>query len=110
MTKEQFPGDEVVDIVKLVINEVFQEVQDSAEIEMLAEQWTSMVEEKVLWNLSKLNKPFKFIVTCTTMQKNGAGFHCASACYWDNNTDGTCTVRWENSFMYCIVTVFGLAI
>ncbi|CAL1266101.1 unnamed protein product, partial [Larinioides sclopetarius] len=45
---------------------------------MLAEQWTSMVEEKVLWNLSKLNKPFKFIVTCVIMQRNGAGFHCAS--------------------------------
>lgn len=44
------------------------------------------------------------------MQKNGAGLHSASSCYWDNNTDGTCTVRWENKTMYCIVSVFGLAI
>ena len=44
------------------------------------------------------------------MQKNGAGLHTASSCYWDNSTDGSCTVRWENKTMYCIVSVFGLAI
>lgn len=44
------------------------------------------------------------------MQKNGAGLHSTSSCYWDNNTDGSCTVRWENKTMYCIVSVFGLAI
>jgi dynein light chain Tctex-type 1 len=27
-------------------------------------------------------------VTCTIMQKNGAGLHSASSCYWDNATDG----------------------
>ncbi|KAG8309671.1 hypothetical protein J6590_078967 [Homalodisca vitripennis] len=45
-------------------------------------------------------------VTCTIMQKNGAGLHTASSCYWDNTTDGSCTVRWENKTMYCIVSVF----
>ena len=76
------------------------------------------------------------------VQKNGAGLHTASSCYWDNSTDGewlrlfllgsslefrsfcvvskfaiaslnytgSCTVRWENKTMYCIVSVFGLAI
>ena len=54
---------------------------------------------------------FFFIsVTCVIMQKNGAGLHTASSCYWDNSTDGSCTVRWENKTMYCIVSVFGLAI
>lgn len=51
-----------------------------------------------------------FTVTCTIMQKNGAGLHTASSCYWDNATDGSCTVRWENKTMYCIVSVFGLAL
>ena len=27
-------------------------------------------------------------VTCVIMQKNGAGLHTASSCYWDNQTDG----------------------
>ena len=57
-----------------------------------------------------LNKPFKYIVTCVIMQKNGAGLHTSSSCYWDNSTDGSRTVRWENKSMYCIATVFGVAI
>ncbi|KAK2163038.1 hypothetical protein LSH36_87g06017 [Paralvinella palmiformis] len=73
-------------------------------------QWTSNVVEQCLNQLTKLGKPFKYIVTCVIMQKNGAGLHTASSCFWDNTTDGSCTVRWENKTMYCIVSVFGLAI
>lgn len=53
---------------------------------------------------------FFLSVTCMIMQKNGAGLHTASSCFWNNETDGSCTVRWENKTMYCIVSVFGLAI
>ena len=55
--------------------------------------------------------PFSLcLVTCVIMQKNGAGLHTASSCFWDNTTDGSCTVRWENKTMYVIVSVFGLSI
>ncbi|KAJ8383189.1 hypothetical protein SKAU_G00039670 [Synaphobranchus kaupii] len=73
-------------------------------------QWTTNVVEQCLSQLTKLGKPFKYIVTCIIMQKNGAGLQTASSCFWDNTTDGSCTVRWENKSMYCIVSVFGLAI
>ncbi|XP_032881289.1 dynein light chain Tctex-type 1 [Amblyraja radiata] len=73
-------------------------------------QWTTNVVELCLSQLTKLGKPFKYIVTSVIMQKNGAGLHTASSCYWDNNADGSCTVRWENKTMYCIVSVFGLGI
>ncbi|XP_056150396.1 dynein light chain Tctex-type 1 [Lampris incognitus] len=73
-------------------------------------QWTTNVVEQCLGQLSKLGKPFKYIVTCVIMQKNGAGIQAASSCFWDNTTDGSCTVRWENKSMHCIVTVFGLAL
>ena len=53
---------------------------------------------------------FPLLVNCVVMQKTGAGLHTAMSCYWDNNTDGSCTIKWENKTMYCIVTVFGLAI
>lgn len=52
---------------------------------------------------------FYLTVTCTILQKSGAGFHAASSCYWDNSTDGICTVRWESKTMYVIVSIFGLA-
>uniref|UniRef100_A0A8C4RDT5 Dynein light chain Tctex-type 1 n=1 Tax=Eptatretus burgeri TaxID=7764 RepID=A0A8C4RDT5_EPTBU len=73
-------------------------------------QWSSNIVDQCLNHLAKLNKPFKYIVTCTIVQKNGAGLHLASSCFWDNTTDGSCTVRWENKTIYCIVSVFGLAI
>lgn len=73
-------------------------------------QWSTKISEQCLSALSKLKKNFKYVVTCSIMQKTGAGLHTASSCYWDNATDGTATVRWDNKTMYCIVTVFGLSI
>eukprot|EP00163_Fabomonas_tropica_P028211 TRINITY_DN569_c0_g2_i4.p1 TRINITY_DN569_c0_g2~~TRINITY_DN569_c0_g2_i4.p1 ORF type:complete len:114 (+),score=11.32 TRINITY_DN569_c0_g2_i4:223-564(+) len=73
-------------------------------------QWTSNVVEQCLKRLTVLNKPFKYVVTTIIMQKNGAGLHTASSCYWDNASDGSLTYRWESKSMYCITTVFGLAI
>ncbi|CAL4138484.1 unnamed protein product, partial [Meganyctiphanes norvegica] len=61
-------------------------------------------------HISKKSKKSAYLITCVIMQKNGAGLHTASSCYWDNTTDGSCTVRWENKTMYCIVSVFGLSI
>lgn len=33
------------------------------EIESVMENWATNIEEKILWKLSKLNKPLKFIGT-----------------------------------------------
>ena len=44
--------------------------------------------ESCIKKLKDLNKPFKYIVTAVLMQKNGAGLHTATSCYWDNTTDG----------------------
>ena len=35
--------------------------------------WTSSIVEAVLKALQAVNKPFKYVVTCIIMQKNGAG-------------------------------------
>lgn len=105
--EHQFVVDEVSTIIKESIETV---IGGNAYTSAKVNNWTSQVVENVLGNLSKLNKAFKYIVTCVIMQKNGAGLHTASSCYWDNTTDGSCTVRWENKTMYCIVSVFGLAI
>ncbi|EPQ12116.1 Dynein light chain Tctex-type 3 [Myotis brandtii] len=49
-------------------------------------------------------------VTCAVVQRSAYGFHTASSCFWDTTSDGTCTVRWENRTMNCIVNVFAIAI
>jgi len=70
--------------------------------------WTISIIDEVLKNLTAANKPFKYIVTCIIMQRNGAGLHTASTCYWDTKTDGSCSVRWDNAQIHAIVTVFAL--
>lgn len=72
--------------------------------------WSNSLVATVLTGLQNLNKPFKYAVTCMVMQKTGAGLATAAACFWDPTLDGYCTVLWENSTIYCIVTVYGAAI
>ncbi|CAH8589679.1 unnamed protein product [Dicrocoelium dendriticum] len=102
-----FIAGEVKNIVKESIEST---VGSSTYSHNKVQQWTSTVIEQCLNHLTKLGKPFKYVVTCVIMQKSGAGLHTASSCYWDSSTDGSCTVKWENKSMYFIVTVFGLAI
>ena len=42
-----------------------------------------------------LGKPFKYIVTCVIMQRNGAGLHATSSCFWDNANDGSASYRCD---------------
>nr|WAW84851.1 dynein light chain Tctex-type [Halisarca dujardinii] len=101
----------VVEEVSQIIKESIENVLGSSHYQHnRVNQWTSSVVEQCLNQLTKLGKAYKYIVTCAIMQKTGAGFHSASSCFWDNTTDGSCTLRWENKSMYCIVSVFGLAI
>ncbi|XP_050531142.1 dynein light chain Tctex-type 1-like [Daktulosphaira vitifoliae] len=102
-----FVVDEVGDIIKDSIEYV---IGSESYNQNVVNKWTNSVVENCLTKLCKLAKPFKYIVTCAIMQKNGVRFHSVGSCYWDNLTDGSCTVRWENKTMYIIVSVFGLAI
>ncbi|KAM9766422.1 dynein light chain Tctex-type 3 [Menidia menidia] len=75
----------------------------------LVNKWTAAIVERCLTQMVKLGKAYKYIVTCAVMQKTGAGLHTANSCYWDTAMDGSCTVRWENRTMYCVVSVFAVA-
>uniref|UniRef100_A0AAQ4NRN7 Dynein light chain Tctex-type 3 n=2 Tax=Gasterosteus aculeatus aculeatus TaxID=481459 RepID=A0AAQ4NRN7_GASAC len=76
----------------------------------LVNKWTAGIVERCLTQLVKQGKAYKYIVTCAVMQKTGAGLHTANSCYWDTAMDGSCTVRWENRTMYCVVSVFAVAV
>ena len=71
--------------------------------------WINSIVETTLTNLAKLQKAFKYIVTCVILEKIGAGLSMASSSYWDKDMDGSCTVRWENKTICVIVNVFGLS-
>ncbi|XP_078514386.1 dynein light chain Tctex-type 3 [Lissotriton helveticus] len=102
-----FNADEASSTVKECIDVILGEVDyDQGEVN----RWMASVVEQSLARLVKLGKAYKYIVSCTVMQKCGSGLHTASSCFWDNSTDGNCTVRWENRTMCCIVNVFAVAI
>ncbi|XP_041067239.1 dynein light chain Tctex-type 3 isoform X1 [Carcharodon carcharias] len=110
-----FNADEASNIVKECVDSIIGGVDYN---HSKINQWTAAVVEQSLMHLVKMGKPFKYIgltldllsVTCAIMQKSGAGLHTASSCYWDSSTDGSCTVRWENRTMYCVISVFAVSI
>jgi len=63
--------------------------------------------------LNDLKKPFKYVVSCLIMQRNGAGIHVAHSAFWDTANDGVLTYIWPrekskdqvNKTIQAIVTV-----
>lgn len=72
--------------------------------------WSANIVEGCLKRLAALNKPFKFVTTCSLVQKVGAGLHASSCTRWADKTDGRLTVQWESATMMALVTVYWLAI
>ncbi|CAH8590934.1 unnamed protein product [Dicrocoelium dendriticum] len=75
-----------------------------------APQLARTLIETCLDSLVKMGKPYKYVVNCTVVQKCGGGLFHGSSCYWDTARDSTCTVRWENKTMHCVMTVFSIAL
>eukprot|EP01031_Cornospumella_fuschlensis_P032792 gene32792-39646_t len=91
-------------------------VKDKMYNENLVSKWTDEICSKITKDLVDMNKPFKYIVSCLIMQKNGAGVHLTHSCFWDRTNDNTVVARWPserrkdpNARMVCIVTIFGVA-
>jgi Tctex-1 family len=52
--------------------------------------WTNHIVDNCLRELQSLNKPFKYIITCIIMQKNGAGLNSSATMFWDPEKDNYC--------------------
>ena len=110
--------DDVGEDEKFLADEIHTIIEESIEANIGGKEfssqslnkWMNSIVGLCLSNLTKLQKSFKYIVSCVIMQKTGAGVVLATSCYWDKSMDGSCTVRWENKTIYCILTVFGIAI
>lgn len=72
--------------------------------------WVSQICDVTLKDLCKLNKPFKYTVSCILSQKTGAAMYSATACFWDIRTDGLCSVQVSNETIECLVTIFAARI
>ena len=89
-----------------------------SQVDEKVQGWVDEICESCMEGLHALKKPFKYIVTCAIVQKNGAAFHTAHSSYWDISSDNLCQVAWptekmreqQGSHMRCIVTAFGLTL
>mmetsp|Transcript_42366 Transcript_42366/g.103820 ORF Transcript_42366/g.103820 Transcript_42366/m.103820 type:complete len:112 (-) Transcript_42366:521-856(-) len=102
-----FEKEQCLTILKGVVEETLQQKPYS---HAKVAQWISEICEKGTKRLVSLGKPFKYVITTVIMQRNGAGLHTASSCFWDNANDGSCTFRYEEKTMYCVCTCFALAV
>uniref|UniRef100_A0A6U4PKV1 Uncharacterized protein n=1 Tax=Hemiselmis andersenii TaxID=464988 RepID=A0A6U4PKV1_HEMAN len=102
-----FEKEQCINILKEVTEETLAQQQYS---HAKVGQWISEICEKSNKQLVQLGKPFKYVVTCVIMQRNGAGLHTASSCFWDSSNDGSATFRYEEKTMYCLCTCFALAV
>ncbi|CAH1769121.1 7084_t:CDS:2, partial [Entrophospora sp. SA101] len=84
--KRIFNEEEIKNIIGEVVEKTI--LQDSAYLHSRISHWNSTIVEQTLKKLSSLNKSFKYIVTCTIFEKNGAGIHATTTCYWDSRYDG----------------------
>uniref|UniRef100_A0A7S2DAW6 Dynein light chain n=1 Tax=Octactis speculum TaxID=3111310 RepID=A0A7S2DAW6_9STRA len=104
---EAFSPEDVDSIVKLAIT---QNLADVMYNQKKVNDQINKIVDKCLEELRKLERPFRYIVTCIIMQKNGAGMNTAATMFWDTSKDGKCVVQWSNDTMNVVVTVFGLAV
>lgn len=71
---------------------------------------TSFSSPDIVGKLTGRCEDFKYIISVVILEKKNGGFHLFSTCYWDQEQDGTVTVRWDNKTMHCVVTVFGVTL
>eukprot|EP01053_Blabericola_migrator_P005077 Blabericola_migrator_1__5076@NODE_2629_length_2514_cov_84_416428_g1649_i0_p4_GENE_NODE_2629_length_2514_cov_84_416428_g1649_i0NODE_2629_length_2514_cov_84_416428_g1649_i0_p4_ORF_typecomplete_len115_score15_92Tctex1/PF03645_13/1_3e24NARP1/PF12569_8/0_039_NODE_2629_length_2514_cov_84_416428_g1649_i06771021 len=72
--------------------------------------WVDVITTQIIDKLTKRSDALKYVVSVVILEKKNGGFHLFSTCYWDQDCDGTITVRWDNPTMHCVVSVFGLSI
>mmetsp|Transcript_73772 Transcript_73772/g.225622 ORF Transcript_73772/g.225622 Transcript_73772/m.225622 type:complete len:111 (-) Transcript_73772:44-376(-) len=105
--ENEFTSEVVNEIVKNAITKTLGTSQYNKD---RVNQWSTAIIDDTLKELAKLDKSFKYVVTCIIMQKSGAPMHTGLALYWDTKTDGLCSVQVGMDTMDCVATVFATMI
>jgi dynein light chain Tctex-type 1 len=56
--------------------------------------WINIICDSTLKKLIEYGRPYKYMVNCTIMQRNGAGVQVASSCFWDAVIDNFAVITW----------------
>jgi len=104
---DEFFVEDVETIVKNSIGIVLNDASYNAE---KVNDWSNNIIDSSLKGLQALNHSYKYVITTTIMQKNGAGLFSACSTLWDVRCDGLCKLSWQNNTMHCLVVVFGMSL
>eukprot|EP00759_Apiculatamorpha_spiralis_P043890 PhF_6_TR41049/c0_g1_i1/m.62177/K10420/DYNLT; dynein light chain Tctex-type 1 len=105
--------------IKKVVKDALDGLQTTMEEELegkydsvRASHWINKVCEACMEKLIQKSRPFKYVVTCLIMRRNGAGIHVCSAALWSQDTDNcVCEVfDMVNKPTYAVVTVYWVAV
>mmetsp|Transcript_33738 Transcript_33738/g.34366 ORF Transcript_33738/g.34366 Transcript_33738/m.34366 type:complete len:127 (-) Transcript_33738:143-523(-) len=103
----------VEDVEQIVQNAIHVSLNEHSYNPKKVNEWTNLIVTTCLKDLQSppdFPRPFKYVITCVIMQKNGAGLITSASMHWDTAKDGLCRVPWQNSTMHCIVTVYGVSV
>ena len=70
---QDFNSEEVQKIAKAAVEVVVKQDQNIAYQKDKVNHWCQQIIEACIKDLAKLQKPFKYAVTCIIMQNNGSG-------------------------------------
>lgn len=73
-------------------------------------EWIDTIGSSIVTRMREISPNFKYIVSSSIIQKVGAGVHFETSSYWDSNTDGAVTVKFESESLICVTTLFGIGI
>lgn len=85
----EFPIEDVENIIKMAIHNALNENSYNSK---KVNEWTNTIVTTCLKDLQALSRPYKYIISCIIMQKNGAGLNTSCSMYWDSTRDGSCKV------------------
>jgi dynein light chain Tctex-type 1 len=84
--ENQFPSEEIDRLMTETAEEVLKEAMwDEKEVP----HWVNRICEEGLEKLVKMQRPYKFVITCLMQQKTGSvACHSSYSCFFENATDG----------------------
>ena len=108
--EKDFDSEQVQNIAKAAVELVVKGDQNIAYQKDKVNQWCQQIIDSCIKDLAKLDKPFKYAVTCIIMQNNGSGLQSAATAYWETKKDGLISVQLGGETFFCIVTIFAMSI
>lgn len=73
-------------------------------------EYIDTIGTNTLGELKLISSNFKYVVSCIIVQNVGAGLHFESIAHWDQSTDGSIIVKYENQDLVGICVVMAIAI